>query len=72
MYGTVKWFSKQKGWGFVNGEDQLDYFVHFTSIVMDGYKNLLDGQAVEFTPGESAKGKVATEVKVLEVKAVEK
>ncbi len=47
--GTVKWFNAEKGYGFIaNEEGGDDVFVHFSAIVMDGYKRLREGQAVTF------------------------
>jgi CspA family cold shock protein len=47
--GTVKWFSQEKGYGFISGEDGSgDVFVHFSAIQMDGYKTLSEGQAVTY------------------------
>ena len=46
--GTVKWFSNEKGYGFIEREDGDDLFVHYSEITMDGYKTLVQGQAVEF------------------------
>ena len=40
LQGTVKWFSAQKGYGFIIGEDGIDYFAHFSEIQMDGYRKL--------------------------------
>ena len=40
LQGTVKWFSAQKGYGFITGEDGIDYFAHFSEIQMDGYRKL--------------------------------
>ncbi|RRK36899.1 cold shock domain-containing protein [Schaedlerella arabinosiphila] len=48
MHGTVKWFSVRKGYGFLTGEDGEDYFVHYSNIVMDGFKILKAGQEVTF------------------------
>ena len=50
--GTVKWFNSSKGYGFISQEGGEDVFVHFQSIVGDGYKTLEEGQKVEFTVGE--------------------
>ena len=62
--GKVKWFSTQKGYGFIAPDDGSDdLFVHYTSIEMEGYSNLQENQAVEFEIGESEKGPVATNVK---------
>ena len=47
--GTVKWFSNEKGYGFIErGDGEEDVFVHFSAIAMDGYKTLTEGQRVEF------------------------
>jgi len=46
--GKVKWFSNQKGYGFITPESGNDVFVHFTAIGGDGYKTLEEGQEVEF------------------------
>lgn len=66
MKGTVKWFSKQKGYGFISDESGKDVFVHYSGIVMDGYKNLLEGQAVEFDLSDGEKGPQASNVVVIE------
>jgi len=64
--GTVKWFSKEKGYGFITREDtNSDVFVHFTDIQMEGFKTLQKGQKVEFDVVEDAKGPRAKNVKVL-------
>lgn len=65
MKGTVKWFSKQKGYGFISDETGKDVFVHFSSINMDGYKLLLEGQEVEFEITDGEKGPQATNVVVV-------
>jgi cold shock protein len=46
--GTVKWFNASKGYGFIQRQTGEDVFVHFSAIMMDGYKSLHEGQAVEF------------------------
>ena len=51
LQGTVKWFSAQKGYGFITGEDGIDYFAHFSEIQMDGYRKLSGGQPVLFEAG---------------------
>ena len=48
MQGKVKWFNAKKGYGFINGENGEDVFVHFSQIMQDGYKTLQDGQEVTF------------------------
>lgn len=60
--GTVKWFSNEKGYGFIEREDGDDVFVHFSAITMDGYKSLREGQSVEFEVVEGAKGLQAANV----------
>lgn len=56
LTGTVKWFSPSKGFGFIGREDSDDIFVHFSSIQMDGYRVLKQGQIVEFEVQEGPKG----------------
>jgi CspA family cold shock protein len=64
--GTVKWFSEQKGYGFITPDDGgKDLFVHFSNIEGDGFKNLQDGQPVEYEPAEGKKGPEATQVRPL-------
>ena len=64
--GTVKWFNTQKGFGFISREAGDDVFVHHTSISSEGFRNLEEGQKVEFTVGEGEKGPQALDVKGLE------
>ena len=61
--GTVKWFSKEKGYGFIARSDGDDIFVHFTAITGDGYRTLNEGQAVEFDVVDGPKGKQAANVR---------
>ncbi len=62
--GTVKWFSAEKGFGFITPEDgSADVFVHFSAIAGDGYKNLDEGSKVEFEVTQGQKGPQATSVK---------
>ena len=61
--GTVKWFSDEKGFGFVkqdNGGDDL--FAHFSAIKMDGFKTLIEGQKVKFDIADGPKGKLAQNI----------
>lgn len=60
--GTVKWFSNEKGYGFIEREEGEDVFVHFSAIVMDGYKSLTEGQRVEFEIVQGQKGLQAANV----------
>ncbi len=62
MKGTVKWFNNQKGYGFISDESGKDVFVHFSGLVMDGYKTLEEGQEVEFDVVNGEKGPQATNV----------
>ena len=61
--GTVKWFNKVKGYGFISTEAGDDIFVHYSEIVSDGFKQLKEGEAVEFEIVNSNKGPAATKVK---------
>ena len=61
--GTVKWFSDKKGYGFISQEAGQDIFVHFSSIEMDGFKTLAEGQQVAFEVETGARGPVAKNVK---------
>lgn len=60
--GTVKWFSNQKGYGFITPENGKDVFVHFSAIGGDGYKTLNEGEAVEFEIQNGPKGEQAVNV----------
>jgi CspA family cold shock protein len=60
--GTVKWFSEQKGYGFIEQEDGPDLFVHHSDINMEGFKNLAEGDRVSFEVGEGTKGPAAKNV----------
>ncbi|MBN1301461.1 MAG: cold-shock protein [Melioribacteraceae bacterium] len=63
--GTVKWFNSSKGYGFIQQEGGEDVFVHYQSIVAEGYKTLEEGQKVEFTIGQGQKGPQANDVKII-------
>jgi CspA family cold shock protein len=61
--GTVKWFSNEKGYGFIErGNGEEDVFVHFSAIAMEGYKTLTEGQRVEFEVVQGDKGLQAANV----------
>lgn len=63
--GTVKWFSDQKGYGFIEQEDGPDVFVHHSAIQMDGFKSLNEGDQVTFDIEQGQKGPSAANVKVV-------
>ena len=62
MQGKVKWFSAEKGYGFIEREDGGDVFVHFSAIQEEGFKALTEGQQVEFDIVEGARGPQAANV----------
>lgn len=64
--GTVKWFNSTKGFGFIQQEDGDDVFVHYQSLVGDGYRTLEEGQKVEFEVTQGDKGLQAKDVKVVD------
>jgi cold shock protein len=63
--GTVKWFSNDKGFGFIEREGGEDVFVHHSSITMDGYRSLTEGQKVEFEVVQGQKGLQAANVQAI-------
>jgi len=62
VQGTVKWFNTSKGFGFIQRAGEPDVFVHYSAIQGDGFKNLEEGQPVEFSVEKGPKGLQATEV----------
>jgi CspA family cold shock protein len=60
--GTVKWFNSEKGYGFIAREGGPDVFVHYSAISGSGFRNLAEGEEVEFTVESSPKGPQAADV----------
>jgi CspA family cold shock protein len=60
--GTVKWFNESKGFGFITSEDNVDVFVHYSSISGNGFKSLAEGDAVSFEMESGPKGPKAINV----------
>lgn len=60
--GKVKWFNAEKGFGFITTDEGKDVFVHYSSIVSDGFKTLEEGQAVSFDIVDSDRGQQASNV----------
>jgi CspA family cold shock protein len=60
--GTVKWFNTTKGYGFISAEGMSDVFVHYSQVQSEGYKNLTEGQSVEFETETGPKGLQAVNV----------
>jgi cold shock protein len=65
IIGTVKWFNGNKGYGFISREGGPDVFVHYSAIQSDGYRNLTEGQKVEFTVENGPKGLQAANVTLM-------
>ena len=63
--GTVKWFSEQKGYGFIEQENGPDVFVHHSAINASGFKTLNEGDRVEFVVTQGQKGPAASDVNVI-------
>ncbi|NLJ55788.1 MAG: cold shock domain-containing protein [Firmicutes bacterium] len=62
MLGTVKWFNKEKGYGFIERDDGGDVFVHYSAIQEEGFKSLAEGEKVEFEIVEGDRGPQAANV----------
>jgi CspA family cold shock protein len=65
VQGTVKWFNGSKGYGFISREGGEDVFVHHSAIIAEGYRNLEEGQRVEFSIVQGPKGLQAASVTIL-------
>ena len=65
IIGTVKWFNGSKGYGFITREGGPDVFVHFSAIQGEGFKNIEEGQKVEFTVEQGPKGPQASNVTLI-------
>lgn len=63
--GTVKWFNREKGYGFISQENGPDLFVHYSEINSGGFRVLNEGDKVEYTVTEGKKGKQASSVTVI-------
>jgi CspA family cold shock protein len=63
--GTVKWFNTSKGYGFIQRNGAPDVFVHYSAIEAEGFKNLEEGQQVEFSIEKGPKGLQAIHVKLI-------
>ena len=63
--GKVKWFNNAKGYGFIEREGGSDVFVHYSAITGEGYRNLEEGQAVEFDVTDGQKGPQAANVRIV-------
>ena len=66
IQGTVKWFNSSKGYGFISQENGEDVFVHYKSIIGEGYKTLNENDKVEFVVTEGQKGPQAADVEVVQ------
>ncbi len=60
--GKVKWFNDQKGYGFIEQDGEKDLFVHFSAIIGEGFKTLMEGQRVRFEIADTPKGPNAKNV----------
>lgn len=70
--GIVKWFNNEKGYGFIEGSNNEDIFIHYSVIKQDGYKSLETGQVVKYEANKTNKGLQAKCVEEIENKVIEK
>ena len=68
--GIIKWFNNEKGYGFINGNNNEDIFVHYTSIKIEGYRTLEEGQEVSYQLIKTDKGLQAKDVESLQLTTV--
>jgi len=66
LMGTVKWFNNQKGYGFICREEEADVFVHYSAIIMEGFRTLREGDVVTYQLCDGEKGPHAVNVAVAE------
>ena len=66
MQGKVKWFNDAKGFGFIEREGEKDVFVHFSAVLGEGFKSLIEGQLVEYELVQGERGPQASKVQKLE------
>ena len=65
MEGTVKWFDAKKGYGFINGDDGREIYVHYTGIVSEGFRTLDYGKRVEYEIADTERGREAVNVRIV-------
>lgn len=63
--GKVKWFNDAKGYGFIEAEDGVDVFVHYSAIASEGFKTLREGQLVSYASIDTPKGRQAANVALM-------
>ena len=71
MRSKVKWFNNEKGYGFIEYDNENDIFVHYSAIIKDGYKTLNEGDVVDFKLIETPKGLQALDVSLAETTTIQ-